>query len=422
MKFLERLQHSWNAFLGRDAPIYYDYGSTVNEGRYQISVGNDRTDISTIYNRIATDVSAIAINHVRLDENGRFKEIIPDELNNCLNLEANIDQTGRAFIQDVVMSMLDEGCVAIVPIEATVSASTSEFYKIENMRVGKIIEWYPRHVKVNLYNEKTGKKEDVVIAKRSCAIIENPFYSIMNTPNSTAQRLIRKMRMLDVVDEISSSGKLNMFIHLPYTVRSEIKKKEAYDRTKEIERQLIDSKYGIAYIDGTEKITQINRGLENNLLEQIKYLRENLYSQLGMPKDVFDGTADEKTMLNYNNRTIEPIMSAIRDEMVRKFLTKTARTQGQSIEFFSKPFRLVPVSQLAEIADKFTRNEILSSNEIRQIIGYVPSDDPKADELRNKNLNRSEEYETDQPYQEEVDPYGYEDTNLEGEIQNEREV
>lgn len=390
MGFTDRLQHAWNAFIGRDptwrkADIGAGYSFRPDHTR--LTRGNARSIISSVYNRIAVDAASINIEHARIDANGRYTEILPTGINNCLTLSANLDQTSRAFMEDAVLSLLDEGTIAIVPVDTTVNPIASNSYDILSMRVGKIIEWYPEHVKVRLYNEKTGQKEDVTVPKRTTAIVENPFYSIMNEPNATAQRLIRKLNMLDAVDEQSSSGKLDLIIQLPYVIKSEARRQQAEARRKEIEMQLAGSKYGIAYTDGTERITQLNRAVENNLLNQVQYLTEMLFSQLGMPKSVFDGTADEQTMLNYHNRTIEPILSSIVDEMRRKFLTKTARTQGQSIVFFRDPFKLVPVNQMADIADKFTRNEILSSNEVRQIIGYKPVDDPKADELRNKNLN-----------------------------------
>lgn len=396
MGFTDRLQHAWNAFIGRDptwrkADIGAGYSFRPDHTR--LTRGNARSIISSVYNRIAVDAASINIEHARIDANGRYTEILPTGINNCLTLSANLDQTSRAFMEDAVLSLLDEGTIAIVPVDTTVNPIASNSYDILSMRVGKIIEWYPEHVKVRLYNEKTGQKEDVTVPKRTTAIVENPFYSIMNEPNATAQRLIRKLNMLDAVDEQSSSGKLDLIIQLPYVIKSEARRQQAEARRKEIEMQLAGSKYGIAYTDGTERITQLNRAVENNLLNQVQYLTEMLFSQLGMPKSVFDGTADEQTMLNYYNRTIEPILSAIVDEMRRKFLTKTARTQGQSIVFFRDPFKLVPVNQLADIADKFTRNEILSSNEVRQIIGYKPVDDPKADELRNKNLNEKAENE-----------------------------
>ena len=409
MGFTDRLQHAWNAFIGRDptwrrADIGVGYSYRPDHSR--LTRGNARSIISSVYNRIAVDAASINIEHARIDANGRYTEILPTGINNCLTLSANLDQTSRAFMEDAVLSLLDEGTIAIVPVDTTVNPIASNSYDILTMRVGKIIEWYPEHVKVQLYNEKTGKKEDVTVPKRTTAIVENPFYSIMNEPNATAQRLIRKLNMLDAVDEQSSSGKLDLIIQLPYVIKSEARRQQAEARRKEIEMQLAGSKYGIAYTDGTERITQLNRAVENNLLNQVQYLTDMLFSQLGMPKAVFEGTADEQTMLNYHNRTIEPILSAIVDEMRRKFLTKTARTQGQSIVFFRDPFKLVPVNQMADIADKFTRNEILSSNEVRQIIGYKPVDDPKADELRNKNLNEQADIQSptteDQKSEEEI--------------------
>lgn len=390
MAFTDRLQHAWNAFMGRNvAPINIGYGSTRNPGMAQFTRENARSIISPIYTRIAVDVSSLTVQHARLDANGRFKEAMDSSLNECFTVQANIDQTGRAFMQDIVMSMLDEGVVAVVPVETEDDPTIKNSFYITNLRTGKILEWYPQHVKVRLYNEQTGLKEDITLPKKMVAIIENPFYSVMNEPNSTMQRLRKKLLMIDAIDEQNSSGKLNMIIQLPYIVKSQGRLDQATKRREQIENQLVNSQHGIAYIDGTEKVIQLNRSVENNLLEQIQYLTDQLYNQLGMPKGVFDGTADEQTMINYQTRTIEPIASAIINEMERKFLTKTARTRGQAIMFFNDPFKLVPVSQMAEIADKFTRNEILSSNEVRQIIGYKPANDPKADELRNKNLNQS---------------------------------
>ena len=392
--FTSRLRHAWNAFLNKDPTTEYrDIGVTYSyrPDRVRFSRGNERSIVTSIYNRIALDVSAITIQHVRLDENGRFISVIDSGLNNCLNLEANIDQTGRAFIQDIVMSMFDEGCVAIVPVDTTDDPNITGSYDINTMRTGKILEWRPRHVKVRVYNDRTGQKEDILVAKDTVAIIENPLYAVINEPNSTMQRLIRKLNLLDVVDEQSSSGKLDLIIQLPYIIKSDARRQQAENRRRDIENQLADSKYGIAYTDGTERITQLNRPVENNLLKQIEYLTNMLYGQIGMTQSVMDGTADEKTMLNYETRSIEPIVSAIVDAMKRTFLTKTARSQRQSIVFFRDPFRLVPVSDIAEIADKFTRNEILTSNEIRQIIGMKPSDDPKADELRNSNISQAKE-------------------------------
>lgn len=394
VSFRSRLKHAWNVFTNKNPTSYYrDSGSiySYRPDRPRLTRGNERSIVTSVYNRIALDVSAIDIRHVRLDDNNRYLEEIKSGLNHCLDLEANIDQTSRAFIQDVVISMFDEGCVAIVPVETTFNPEVTGSYDILSMRTGKILEWKPKHVKVRVYNEQTGLKEDIFVPKSMVAIIENPLYAVINEPNSTMQRLIRKLNLLDAVDEQSSAGKLDLIIQLPYVIKSEAKRQQAEQRRRDIEEQLAGSKYGIAYADGTERIVQLNRSVENNLMKQIEYLTSMLYSQLGITTSILDGTADEKTMLNYNNRTIEPILSAIVDEMKRKFLTKTARSQRQSIEFFRDPFRLVPVNDLAEIADKFTRNEIMTSNEIRQIVGMKPSDDPNADELRNKNLNQSAE-------------------------------
>ena len=389
-----RLKHAWNAFFNRDPTEgyrVYEASYSSRPDRVRFSRGNERSTVTSIYNRIAMDVAAIDIRHVRLDENGRFTEEIDSGLNNCLSLEANLDQTGRAFIQDVVMSMLDEGCVALVPVDTDRDPKNVGSFDILTMRTGRIVEWYPSKVKVKVYNERTGQKEDLILPKSMVGIIENPLYAIINEPNSTMQRLIRKLNLLDAVDEQSSSGKLDMIIQLPYVIKTEARRQQAEQRRADIEKQLSGSKYGIAYTDGTERITQLNRPVENNLMKQIEYLTSMLYSQLGFHQTILDGTADEKTMLNYNNRTIEPFVSAIVGEMKRKFLTKTARTQKQSIMFFRDPFRLVPVNEMAEIADKFTRNEILSSNEIRQIIGVKPSEDPKADQLVNANISQPEE-------------------------------
>lgn len=390
-----RLKHAWNVFLNRD-PTYYNSfymgnSYSVRPDRAKFSRGHERSIVTAVYSRIALDVSNITIQHVKLDSNGRFLEVIPSGLNACLTSSANIDQTGRAFILDVVISMLDEGCVAITPIDVSDDPKKVGYRGIETMRTGKIIEWFPKHVKLQVYNDRTGLKEDVIVSKEEVAIIENPLYSVINEPNSTMQRLIRKLNILDSIDEQSGSGKLDLIIQLPYTIKSQARRQQAEDRRADIERQLSGSKYGIAYTDGTERITQLNRPLENNLMKQIEYLTSMLYSQLGITQSIMDGTADDKTMLNYYNRLIEPIISAIVDEMKRKFLTKTARTQGQSILFFRDPFKLVPVSDLAEIADKFTRNEIMTSNEIRQISGMKPSKDPKADQLRNSNINQPTE-------------------------------
>ena len=398
MGFMDRIQRGWNAFRNRDPTTEYrdtGLGYAYRPDRARFTRGNERSIVTSVYNRIALDVAAINIQHVQLDDNNRFTSVVESGLNSCLNLEANIDQTGRAFVQDIVMSMFDEGCVAVVPVDTTQDPEITDSYDILSMRTGKILEWKPRHVKVRVYNDRTGMKEDLLLPKKQVAIIENPLYAVINEPNSTMQRLIRKLCLLDAVDEQSSSGKLDLIIQLPYVVKTEARRQQANDRRKQIEEQLTGSKYGIAYTDGTERITQLNRSVDNNLLKQIEYLTSMLYSQLGITQAILDGTADDKTMLNYYSRTIEPIISAIVDEMKRKFLTKTARSQKKSIMFFRDPFKLVPVNDIAEIADKFTRNEILSSNEIRQIVGIKPSKDPKADELRNKNL--SEPKENNQP-------------------------
>ena len=395
MGIRDRLQHAWNAFVYNDNnyvdPQNLGGLSTFKPDRVHFSRGVERSIVTSVYNRLALDVSSIAIKHVRLDENGRFKEEVDSGLQNCLNVEANIDQTGRAFLQDVVMSMLDEGCVAIVPVDTTIDPAKSGSYEINTMRTGKILEWYPAHVRVRVYNDKRGIHEEIVLPKSAVAIIENPLYAVINEPNSTMQRLIRKLNLLDVVDEQTSSGKLDLIIQLPYVIKSEARRKQAEERRKDIEMQLSGSKYGIAYTDGTERITQLNRPAENNLMKQVEYLTSMLYSQLGLTQSIMDGSADDKTMLNYYNRTVEPILAAITDEIKRKFLTKTARAQKQTVMYFRDPFKLTPVVDLAEIADKFTRNEIMTSNEIRQIVGMKPADDPSADELRNKNLNQSNE-------------------------------
>lgn len=389
MSFGSRLKHAWNAFTGNVQMNYRDLGMSYSyrADRPRMSRGNERSIVTSVYNRIALDVAALNIQHVRLDENGRFLSVIDDGLNNCLTLEANVDQTARSFVQDVVISMFDEGSVAIVPVDTTTDPNASGSYDIQSLRVGQILDWYPQHIRARVYNEQTGRKEDVVVPKSAVAIIENPLYAVINEPNSTMQRLIRKLNLLDVIDEQSGSGKLDLIIQLPYVIKTEARRQQAENRRKDIENQLSGSKYGIAYTDGTEHITQLNRSVNNNLMSQIEYLTSMLYSQLGITQSILDGTADEKTMLNYNNRTIEPIISAIVDEMKRKFLTKTARSQHQSISFFRDPFKLVPVNDIAEIADKFTRNEIMTSNEIRQVVGMKPSEDPRADELRNKNLS-----------------------------------
>lgn len=389
MSFGSRLKHAWNVFTGNVQMNYRDLGMSYSyrADRPRMSRGNERSIVTSVYNRIALDVAALNIQHVRLDENGRFLSVIDDGLNNCLTLEANVDQTARSFVQDVVISMFDEGSVAIVPVDTTTDPNVSGSYDIQSLRVGQILDWYPQHIRARVYNEQTGRKEDVVVPKSAVAIIENPLYAVINEPNSTMQRLIRKLNLLDVIDEQSGSGKLDLIIQLPYVIKTEARRQQAENRRKDIENQLSGSKYGIAYTDGTEHITQLNRSVNNNLMSQIEYLTSMLYSQLGITQSILDGTADEKTMLNYNNRTIEPIISAIVDEMKRKFLTKTARSQHQSISFFRDPFKLVPVNDIAEIADKFTRNEIMTSNEIRQVVGMKPSEDPRADELRNKNLS-----------------------------------
>lgn len=396
MGIFDVLRHSWDVFRNRE-PTYYNIGSssTYRPDRIRTFIRNEQSIVTSIYTRIALDVASINIRHCRVDENGRFKEYISSGLDNCLNLEANIDQTGRAFKQDIVESMFDEGVVAMVPVDTTIDPTVTGSYDIQTMRTGKILEWYPEHVKVQLYNQKTGHREELILPKRIVGIIENPMYSIINEPNSTMQRLIRKLTLLDRVDETTSSGKLDMIIQLPYVIKSESRRKEADKRKKDIEEQL-KGPYGIAYVDGTEKIIQLNRPVENNLMKQVEYLRNELYSQLGITQEVLNGTADEQTMLNYNSRTIEPIVSAITDEMTRKFLTKTARSQSQTIMFFRDPFRLVLVNNIAEIADKLTRNEILTSNEIRGVIGFKPSDDPKADKLINSNLNQPDGEQTDQ--------------------------
>lgn len=393
-----RLKHAWNVFTANETVgARWDIGPSYfyRPDRPIFSRGNERSIITSVYNRIALDVAAITIQHVRLDDEGRFTSVMNTSLNDCLSLEANLDQTGRAFIQDIVQSMLDEGCVAIVPVDTDIDPDEGS-YKIETMRTGKILEWYPQHVKVRVYNEQTGKKEDVLVSKRTVAIVENPFYAVMNEPNSTMQRLIRKLNILDAIDEQSGSGKLNLIIQLPYVIKTEARRQQAEKRRKDIEEQLSGSKYGVAYTDGTEHVVQLNRPVDNNIMSQIEYLTSMLYSQLGLTQTIMDGSADDKTMLNYLTRTVEPILSAIVDEMKRKFLTKTARSQKQSILFFRDPFKLVPVSEIAEIADKMTRNEIMTSNEIRQKIGMSPSKDPNADKLRNSNLSAPKEESTEQ--------------------------
>lgn len=388
-----RLRNGWNAFMNRDPTSYHrNIGPSYSyrPDRPRLTRGNERSIVTAIFNRIALDVSSIDIRHCILDENGSFKSIKSGGLNDCLSLEANIDQTGRSFIQDVVMSMLDEGCVAIVPVDTTFNPADTTGFDILSMRTGKILEWYPSHVKVRVYNDRTGNKEDIILPKRSVGIIENPLYAVINEPNSTMQRLVRKLNLLDIVDEQSGSGKLDLIIQLPYLIKTQARREQAEARRKDIEMQLSGSKYGIAYTDGSEHITQLNRPVENNLMKQVEYLTNMVYSQLGITQTILEGTADEQTMLNYTNRCIEPIISAIVDEMKRKFLSKTARTRSQTIMFFRDPFKLVPVNNIAEIADKFTRNEIMTSNEIRQVIGMKPSDDPKADKLVNSNISQSD--------------------------------
>lgn len=393
--FGSRLKHAWNAFMNRDPPsyIYQDLGMSYSyrPDRLRLTGGNERSIVASVYNRIAMDCAAINIEHVRLDDNGRYLESIDSGLNSCLKLSANKDQTARAFIQDIVLSMFDEGCVAVVPVDTTINPKVSGSYDILSMRTAKIVQWYPEHVRVRLYNDISGKTEEITMPKSAVAIIENPLYAVMNERNSTVARLNHKLNLLDAVDEQSSAGKLDLIISLPYQIKTEARRLQAENRRKDIETQLAGSKYGIAYTDGTEHITQLNRPVENNLMTQVEYLTKLFYSQLGITESVMDGTADEKTMQNYLTRSIEPVVSAITDSFRWKFLTKTARTQGQSIMFFREPFKLVPVNTLADIADKFTRNEIMSSNELRQIIGMKPSSDPAADELRNKNLNQSPE-------------------------------
>lgn len=390
----DRLMHAWNVFKNKD-PTTTQYGSWHSTYGYRpdrpfLTLGNERSIVASIYNRIAIDVAQVDIHHVRTDQNGRYKKIISSSLEECLTISANKDQTGRDLIMDAVISLCDEGVIAIVPVDTSLNPAVSNSFEIQSLRVGKIVQWAPDYVQVHLYNDRTGEYEDVWCEKKSTAIIENPLYTVMNQPNSTLKRLIYKLNILDAIDKQSGSGKLDIIIQLPYTVKGELKKRQAEERRKDIEMQLTESRYGIAYIDATEHVTQLNRPAENNLMNQIEYLTNQLYSQLGIDETVFSGTATEQTMLNYYNRTTEPILSAIVGGMRRAFLTKTARTQGQSIMFFRDPFKLMPVSQVAEIADKLTRNEILSSNEMRAIIGYKPVDDPRADQLRNANLNRQD--------------------------------
>lgn len=411
MALLDTLQHAWNVLTRSDNPKkqFADYGQSYyyRPDRYRVIRSNDKNIVVSIFNRLALDVSQITFKHVKLDENGRYLEDINSELNSCLNLEANIDQTGKAFIQDLVISMLDEGCVAIVPVHTDIDPESGSF-KIESMRVAKIVEWYPKHVKVSAYNEDIGRKQELVLPKKMVAIIENPLYSVVNEPNSVLQRLIRKLSLLDAVDEQASSGKLDLIIQLPYVIKTEARRQQAEQRRKDIEMQLAGSKYGIAYTDGTERITQLNRSVENNLLKQVELFTNMVFSQLGMTQEILNGTADEKAMLNYYSRTVKPIVDAIVDEMRRKFLTKTARTQRQDIMYFRDPFSLVPVNDLAEIADKMTRNEIMSSNEVRQKIGLKPSKDPKADMLVNSNINQSDSRNEELGNMERGYPDGYE--------------
>ena len=408
VSFGSRLKHAWDAFTNKDPTSYYrNLGASYSyrPDRPRLTRGNERSIVTSIFNRIALDVASIKIKHCKVDENGALVEELKSGLNKCLTIEANIDQTARAFIQDVVVSMFDEGCVAIVPTKTTLDPKITESYDIGSLRTGKIIGWYPKDVKIRLYNENTGHKEEVIFPKKCVAIVENPLYAVINEPNSTVQRLIRKLNLLDAIDEQSGAGKLDLIIQLPYAIKSDARRKQAEDRRKDIEMQLAGSKYGIAYTDATEHVTQLNRSVDNNLMKEIEYLTSMAYSQLGITQTILDGTADDKTMLNYYTRTIEPIVSAIVDEMKRKFLSKTARSQSQSIEFFRDPFKLVPVNDVAEIADKFTRNEIMTANEIRQKIGMRPSNDPKADKLVNSNISQP----TDQPT---------ENTEKGGEIQN----
>lgn len=400
MGLMDRLRHAWNIFKNKDPTTeYYNLGPAYSSrpDRMRFSRGNERSIVTSVYNRIAMDVASMTIQHVRLDENNRFVDVVQSGLNDCLTLEANIDQSGRAFIQDVVMSMFDEGCVAIVPVDTDDEPRDSGNFKIYTMRTGRIRDWYPEHVRVEVYCQAEGYRKEVVVPKSTVAIVENPLYAVINEPNSTMQRLVRKLNLLDAIDEQNSSGKLDLIIQLPYIIKTEARRDQAEKRRQDIERQLSEGKYGIAYTDGTERITQLNRPVENNLMSQIEYLTSMLYSQLGITQAILDGSADDKTMLNYYNRTIEPILAAITDEMKRKFLTRTARSQRQTVMYFRDPFKLVPVNDLAEIADKFTRNEIMSSNEIRQIVGMKPSSDPNADKLRNSNLSASKDTTEQEP-------------------------
>lgn len=405
MGFLDRLKHAWNAFAeyGNDPPnsnsFYYskykDLGmvSTYRPDRVYFTRGQERSLVSTVYNRIAIDVAGVDIKHVKVDDDERFMSVVDSGLNDCLSFQTNKDQTARAFVQDIVMSMFDEGCVAVLPIDTSINPNKTSSYDILTMRVGKILQWYPDYVMVEVYNDRNGKKEQITVPKKTTAIIENPLYAIMNEPNSVLQRLITKFNLLDAIDAQTGSGKLDLIVQLPYVIKTEMRRDQAEKRRSDIERQLTESKYGIAYTDGTEKITQLNRPVENNLMKQIEYLTSMLFSQLGITQAILDGTADEKTMLNYMSRTVKPILRAITEEMGRKFITKTGRSQGQRIMYFNNPFELIPVSNLADLADKFTRNEIMSPNEVRQIVGLKPVQNEKADELRNRNLNEVSEME-----------------------------
>lgn len=423
-KFLDSLQHAWNAFRGRDRPEAEHLGAATytRMDRFRTRFGTDRTIIAAIYNRMAMDVASHKFEHVMLDENNRYLKTVKDHLNECLTLEANIDQTSRAFFQDVALSLFEEGWIAIVPTEADVDPRKNTSFDVRSMRTGKILQWYPRHVEVEVYNDRSGLKERLIYTKESVALIENPFYSVMNEPNSVLKRLSRKLTLLDQIDEQAGSGKLDLIIQLPYVIKSDQRKAQAEARRKDIETQLTETKYGIAYTDGTEKIVQLNRPIENNLMSQIEYLTNTLYSQLGITPEILNGTADEKTMLNYLNRTIEPILSSITDEMKRKFLTKTARSQRHDIKFSSDPFKLIPINSIADIADRFTRNEILTPNEVRGIIGFKPNDDPKSDELRNRNINQNGNMMFDpmgQYNQMGMDPNTYPQDNLAEEGQEE---
>lgn len=416
MSFKDRLQHAWNAFKnGSEVQREFaniGYGDSFRPDRPRASRGSERSMVVTVLNKVAIDAAAINVKHIVLDDTGRYlKDYTKSGLYNCLTLEANIDQTGRQLLKDAVYSMLEEGCIAIVPVDTDINPDTGS-YDIKTMRVGQILQWYPEYVRVRLYNDRTGQKEDITVHKRSCAIVENPLYAIMNMPNSTLQRLIRTLSRLDIADEQSTSGKLDLIIQLPYAVKNEMRREQADRRRKDIEEQLASSKYGVAYADATEHITQLNRAVENNLMSRVEYLTNLLYSQLGITLEILNGTASEEAMNNYFSRTVEPILTAITEEMTRKFLTKTARTQGQSIKFFRDPFKLIPVGNLADIVDKFTRNEILTSNEVRQIIGMAPSSDPSADELRNKNIAKPADEQDQGPLPEE-------DPELQEEIQNE---